>query len=69
MTTLTREPLLTTREVADVLGVGVELVRRLVDAGVLPVVRYGPRSRFRFRESDVAEVLRPQRRTHDDDAH
>jgi excisionase family DNA binding protein len=45
--------LLTTREVAERLSVSVFTVRGFAECGVLPVVRFTPTSRMRFRAEDV----------------
>jgi excisionase family DNA binding protein len=50
--------LLGTNETATRLGVSVETLRRLVAAGSLPVVRFGPRSHLRFDPEDVSAFLR-----------
>jgi excisionase family DNA binding protein len=49
--------LLTTREVAERLSVSIFTVRNLADFGALPVVRFTPTSRMRFRSEDVEEFL------------
>lgn len=49
--------LLTTREVAEELDVSVWTVRILADHGALPVVRFTPTSRMRFRREDVEDFL------------
>jgi excisionase family DNA binding protein len=50
--------LLTTREVAERLSVTVWTVRSLADGGALPVVRFTPTSRMRFRVEDVERLAR-----------
>jgi excisionase family DNA binding protein len=50
----TEKRLLTTRETAALLDVSIFTVRRLAADGVIPVVRFTPRSRIRFRAEDVA---------------
>lgn len=52
--------LLTTGEAATALRVSAFTVRRLVEQGVLPVVRYSARGRFRFRREDVERLKRPR---------
>jgi excisionase family DNA binding protein len=48
--------LLTTREVAERLSVSVFTVRGFAERGVLPVVRFTPTSRMRFRAEDVERL-------------
>ena len=48
--------LLTTRETAERLDVSIFTVRRLAADGVLPSVRFTPRSRIRFRVEDVEQI-------------
>lgn len=57
MSTATYRPLLTTAEVARLVGVNVDTIHRWVDAGYLRVVRVGPRGRFRFRQEDVERLI------------
>jgi excisionase family DNA binding protein len=49
-------PLLTAHEVADVLGVGLRTIRRMVRRGELPIVRIGRRS-IRFRPEDIKALI------------
>ncbi len=56
--TATEQKLLTTREAGQRLNVSVFTVRRLADGGFLPVVRFTPTSRMRFRVEDVDALLR-----------
>jgi len=49
--------LLTTREVAERLSVSVFTVRGFAVRGVLPVVRFTPTSRMRFRPGDVDRLV------------
>src|SRR3954453_13406114 len=49
--------LLTTREAAERLSVSVFTVRNLAEFGALPVVRFTPTSRMRFRPEDVERLL------------
>jgi excisionase family DNA binding protein len=49
--------LLTTREAAERLSVSVLTVRNLAEYGALPVVRFTPASRMRFRPEDVERLL------------
>jgi excisionase family DNA binding protein len=48
--------LLTTREVAERLSVSIFTVRHFAERGVLPVVRFTPTSRLRFRPEDVERL-------------
>jgi excisionase family DNA binding protein len=50
--------LLTTRDVCELLGVHRETVRRWANDGRLPRLRLGPGRRVRFREEDVAALIR-----------
>ena len=50
-------PLLTAHEVADVLGLALRTIRRMVSRGELPIVRLGPRA-IRFRPEDVQQLIR-----------
>jgi excisionase family DNA binding protein len=52
-----RKRLLTTREAGALLSVSIFTVRRLADDGVLPVVRFTPTSRMRFRAEDVEALV------------
>jgi excisionase family DNA binding protein len=49
--------LLTTREVAERLSVSILTVPNLAEFGALPVVRFTPTSRMRFRPEDVERLL------------
>lgn len=49
---------LTTREAATALRIGVKEVRKLVDAGDLPAARFGPRRVIRIARSALVRVLR-----------
>ena len=49
--------LLTTREVAERLSVTLWTVRNLAEGGVLPVVRFTPTSRMRFRIEGVERLM------------
>ena len=51
-------PVLTTREAATALRIGVKEVRKLVDAGDLPAARFGPRRVIRIAKSALVRVLR-----------
>jgi excisionase family DNA binding protein len=57
--------LLTTREVAERLSVSIFTVRNLAEFGALPVVRFTPTSRMRFRAEDVESFVESRRR-HDE---
>lgn len=50
--------LLATREVAERLSVSIFTVRNLAEFGALPVVRFTPTSRMRFRPEDVEALMR-----------
>ena len=54
--------LLTTREVAERLDVSVWTVRLLAAHSALPVVRFTPTSRMRFRVEDVESFVESRRR-------
>jgi excisionase family DNA binding protein len=58
LTTHTAQPLLTTREVATLLGVSMETVRDYVLVGRLPAVRLSSRT-LRFRVADVEATMTP----------
>jgi excisionase family DNA binding protein len=49
---------LTTREAATVLRIGVKEVRQLVDAGDIPAARFGPRRVIRIARSALERILR-----------
>ena len=49
---------LTTREAATALRIGVKEVRKLVDAGDIPAARFGPRRVIRIARSALVRVLR-----------
>jgi excisionase family DNA binding protein len=49
---------LTTREAAIALRIGVKEVRKLVDAGDLPAARFGPRRVIRIAKSALIRALR-----------
>jgi excisionase family DNA binding protein len=49
--------LLTTRDVVERLSVSVFTVRGFAEHGVLPVVRFTPTSRMRFRTEDVDRLM------------
>ena len=51
-------PVLTTREAATALRIGVKEVRKLVDAGDIPAARFGPRRVIRIAKSALVRVLR-----------
>ena len=53
----TMEKLLHIRDVADVLSVHPNTVRRLVTTGRLRAIRISPRGDLRFRESDVRDYM------------
>ena len=58
-------PVVTTREAASALRIGVKEVRKLVDTGQIPAARFGPRRVIRIARSALERVLRgrPGRRT------
>jgi len=51
-------PVLTTREAATALRIGVKEVRKLVDAGDIPAARFGPRRVIRIAKSALVRALR-----------
>ena len=53
------ERMITTREVAEVLGVHIETVRNWVRKGKLRAYRVSGRGRLRFDPADVRAVLKP----------
>jgi excisionase family DNA binding protein len=53
--------LLTSRQVAQRLNLSVWAVRRLVAAGHLPAVRFGPRGHLRFRSEEVERLIAGER--------
>lgn len=59
---LSRLPaVLTTREAATTLRIGVKEVRALVDSGALPAARFGPRRVIRIAKSALVHALRGRR--------
>jgi excisionase family DNA binding protein len=48
---------LTTREAASALRIGVNELRKLVDAGDIPAARFGPRRVIRIAKSAIVGVL------------
>jgi excisionase family DNA binding protein len=52
---------LTTREAATTLRIGVKEVRALVDSGALPAARFGPRRVIRIAKSALVHALRGRR--------
>lgn len=52
---------LTTREAATALRIGVKEVRKLVDAGEIPAARFGPRRVIRIAKTALLRVLRGRR--------
>jgi excisionase family DNA binding protein len=55
--TLVTTKLLDASATAERLGVSVETLRRLVSAGSIPVVRFGPRGHLRFDADDVQDFI------------
>ena len=53
---------LTTREAASALRIGVRELRNLVDTGQIPAARFGPRRVIRIAKSTLLGVLRGSRR-------
>jgi excisionase family DNA binding protein len=49
---------LTTREAANALRIGVKELRKLVDTGQIPAARFGPRRVIRIAKSALISVLR-----------
>lgn len=63
--TIRRSPynsVLTVREVAHLLNIHVNTVRRWSDTGILKSYRIGPRGDRRFRRDDIIVVLQPEDR-------
>lgn len=52
-----KKELLTTSEVADLLYVHINTVRRWSNKGILKAVRIGPRGDRRFRREDIQNLL------------
>ena len=55
-------PVLTTREAAHALRIGVKELRRLVDTVDIPAARFGPRRVIRIAKSALLRALGIQRR-------
>lgn len=55
-------PVLTTREAANALRIGVKELRKLIDAGEIPAARFGPRRVIRIAKSVLLRVLGVRRR-------
>ena len=55
-------PVLTTREAAHALRIGVKELRKLVDAGDIPAARFGPRRVIRIAKSALLRALGVRRR-------
>jgi excisionase family DNA binding protein len=55
-------PVLTTREAANALRIGVKEVRKLIDTGVIPAARLGPRRVIRIAKSAILRALGVRRR-------
>jgi len=55
-------PVLTTREAAGALRIGVKELRKLIDAGDIPAARFGPRRVIRIAKSALLGALGVQRR-------
>jgi excisionase family DNA binding protein len=53
--------LLTSPQVAELLGIADRTVRELAEKGELPYVRFGDRGRYRFRREDIERLLEPRR--------
>ena len=53
---------LTTREAASALRIGVRELRKLVDTGQIPAARFGPRRVIRIAKSTLLGVLKGSRR-------
>ena len=52
--------MLTARDVANLLSVDINTVRRWTNKGILKVYRIGPRGDRRFRQEDIASFLTEQ---------
>nr|MBA2460911.1 helix-turn-helix domain-containing protein [Actinomycetota bacterium] len=55
----TSQQLLTARDVADPLRVGIDTIYRLTARGALPAVRWSATGPLRFRPEDVEQLLHP----------
>jgi excisionase family DNA binding protein len=55
-------PVLTTREAATALRIGVKEVRSLVDAGQIPAARFGPRRVIRIAKGALLALLGRRRK-------
>lgn len=55
-------PVLTTREAATALRIGVKEMRSLVDAGQIPAARFGPRRVIRIAKGAVLALLGRRRK-------
>ena len=60
------EPMLTTTEVARLLHVHPNTLRRWSDSGIIKVYRLGPRADRRFREEDITRFLAQLKRSEGD---
>ena len=54
------DPMLTTNEVARLLNVHINTVRRWSNQGILKAYRIGSRGDRRFRQEDIARFLSPK---------
>jgi excisionase family DNA binding protein len=59
--------MLTVRDVASLLSVDINTVRRWTNRGILKVYRIGPRGDRRFRQEDIALFLTEQSDKDNDD--
>jgi excisionase family DNA binding protein len=57
MSAVTSERLLSSREVARIVGVSLETVQLWVRSGRLRAIRVGPHGRYRIRERDVEQLF------------
>ena len=53
----TPSPMLSTHDVANILSVHINTVRRWSDSGIMKAYRIGPRRDRRFRLEDIARLL------------
>ena len=54
---ITPSPMLSVHDVANILSVHINTVRRWGDSGIVKVYRIGPRRDRRFRLEDIARLL------------
>jgi len=57
---ITPSPMLSVHDVANILSVHINTVRRWGDSGIMKAYRIGPRRDRRFRPEDIARLLTEQ---------